>query len=749
MADEDDKTPEKDPYKALLKEARERLKDCMELYEDERKNQLDDLKFSTLEQWPDSIRQSRENDVNGARPCLTIDKINQYIQQVVNDFRQNPVAGKVRPVSDDADEDAAGVFQGVIRNIEDHSTAAVAYTTAGESAVRVGEGYFRFITEYKDEKSRKQKIVIKTVPDTFSVYLGPHKMPDGSDAEFGFILEDVPEQKFKRLYPKAKYKKTDFELDAEDWRNDDNIRVAEYFYFDYKPQNVVFLADGQDVPRGTYDELPEPRPEIVGERTTQIKTTKWCKLTGAEILEKRDWAGKWIPIVKVIGKEIWVEGKRHCWGLVRPAKDSLRMYNYWASTITERMALSPKAPFIGAVGQFQGMEEKWKTANTVNYPYLEYNPQTVDGLSVPPPQRQQPATIEAAMIQQMQVIEHDVQTSLGMFKAALGEERPQQSGKAILALTRESDTGTYHFSGNMGISVCHGTRIMIDLIPKIYDTEEVMQMLGEDGQLDQAKIDPSQPQAVRPIPQLDGSVKKIYNLGIGEYGVTVTVGPSYNTRRMENAALFTDLANSAKDPASAAILHYLAVKNADLTGSPDPSELLKVMLPPPVQQVMDKDQEPIPPAAAQRMAQLEQALQIADQENKELKSGVVETQMKVQAHQQEASTKMQMNAEEKRMELMMQKEHNDAQLQFDQAQAAAKHQADMTQMHNDMQMMREKAQMEAQVKREIAELDAQVAREKAELEARTKIETTNILAAASVRAAQITAENRPVASENM
>jgi len=729
MVDDDDKTNEESPDKALLKEARERLKERIEYYEDERKNQLDDLKFSTLEQWPDSIRQSRENDVNGARPCLTIDKINQYIQQVVNDFRQNPVAGKVRPVSDDADEDAAGVFQGVIRNIEDHSTASVAYTTAGESAVRVGEGYFRFITEYKDEKSFKQKIIIRAVADTFSVFLGPHKMPDGSDAEYGFILEDVVEDKFKRLYPKAKFKKTDFEGDADDWRKENEIRVAEYFYFDYKPQEIVFTEDGRTVPRETYDAILEPKPAILDQRTTQIKTVKWCKLTGVEILEKRDWAGKWIPIVKVIGKEIWVEGKRHCWGLVRPAKDSLRMYNYWASTITERMALSPKAPFIMAEGQDAGYEEMWQKANTTNYSRLIYNPKSIDGLSVPPPARQAPAQLEAAMIQQMQVIEHDVKTSLGMFKEALGEGKPQQSGKAILALTRESDTGTYHFSGNLGISICHGTRIMIDLIPKIYDTEEVMQMLGEDGQLDQARIDPNQPQAVRPIPQPDGSVKKIYNLGVGEYDVTVTVGPSYNTRRMENAALFTDLANSAKDPASAAILHYLAVKNADLSGEPDPSELLKVMLPPPVQRVMDKDQEPIPPAVAQRMAQLEQALQIADQENKELKSGVVETQMKVQAHQQEVIAKMEINAQEKQMELSMQKQHDDAQLQLDQAKAETTLQAERERMRNEMQMAREKAQS-----------DAEVAIFKANLDAETKIKVARINAQCAVDQKMMEAE---------
>src|SRR3972149_3542682 len=455
-----DNKPEKKARtdKEILEEARERLKFCVDDNADERRKQKDDLLFSTLEQWPSNIRAEREGDPNGARPCLTIDQINQYIVQVVNDMRQNRPAVKARPVDENADIDTAEVFQGIIRQIEDQSVAQVAYATAGECAVRIGEGYFRIVTEYENEKSFNQVIQVRRIPDPFSVYLSHHLMPDGSDAQYGFVCEDLLLEDFKRKYPDAKYDFTDFDqLEKVYWQEEGKIRICEYFYFDNEVEELVFLADGQTLLRSEHDALENP-PEVQDTRQTIIKKIKWCKLTGLEILEKRDWAGKYIPIVKVIGKEAWVDGKRTCWGLVRPAKDSLRMYNYWASTITEKIGLSPKTPYIGAKGQFQGIEDRWASANRVNYAYLEYNPQSVDGLSVPPPQRQVAAPLETAMIQQMQIIREDGQASLGMFKASLGKEQPNQSGKAILALTRESDTGTYHFSDNLAISIAHGGR---------------------------------------------------------------------------------------------------------------------------------------------------------------------------------------------------------------------------------------------------------------------------------------------------
>ena len=631
MAEEELKKPRTD--EEILEEARERLKKVIDDNSDNRKKQRDDLRFCTLDQWPPEVRSAREGDLeNGPRPCLTIDQINQYLDQVVNDGLQNKPGIKIRPVDDASDIDTAEVLQGVIRQIEDQSVAEIAYGAALRSGVRIGEGYCRVVTEYESEKSFSQVLRIKPIQDTFCCYLGYHVLPDGSDAEYGFVFEDVPVEAFRRLYPEAKYQDTEFdELDAysDYWLENKKIRVAEYFYFEYENKTLLFLQDGNTILKEEYDKLTEA-PEIVDTRETRIKSVKWCKLTGIEILQKRDWAGKYIPIAKVIGKESWLDGARSVWGLVRPAKDSLRMYNYWASTITEKIALAPKAPFIMAEGQDEGYEEMWANANRKNYSRLIYKPKTIDGLSVAPPQRQQPAEIEMGMVNQLQVIREDVQASLGMYRAALGKEQPNQSGKAILALTRESDTGTYHFQNNLKLTIQYIGRILVDLIPKVMDTKQIVRILGEDGKMKTAQIDPQQEESSRKVQDSEGKIQNIFNLGIGTYDVAVTVGPSYNTKRMEAATIFTDLANSAKDPVSAAVVRYLAIKNSDIPGGEHAADMLEKLLPPGIAPPKDGE-EKIPPQVAQKMQQMAQGLQMLSQENEELKSGVKEAAMKTEA----------------------------------------------------------------------------------------------------------------------
>jgi len=445
---EDDKGPEVEGSESdekILKEARKLLRLCRDDEDSERVKMMDDLRFCTLDQWPADIRRERENDLeNGPRPCLTIDKINQYIVQVVNDVRQGKPGINVRPQDDQADVKTAKVLKGLVRNIEDQSSADIAYATAVESAAKIGLGYFRIVTEYASEDSFDQEIFIKSIPNTFSVYLGPHVMPDGSDAKHGFIIEAVPVEKFKEDYPKAKYKSVDFEDLAEQfsyWHTGETVTVVEYFCIDRESEELVFLEDGNTLTRKDYNDIKGEKPAVKESRTRVSEKLKWAKMTGVEVLEKRDLPGKYIPIVEVIGRESHIEGKRVLWGLVRPAKDSLRMYNYFASTITEKMGLAPKAPFIGAVGQFATAGDRWRKANRVNYAVLEYDPIDINGNAIPAPQRQGATPMEVALLQQMQVIEHDVQTSLGMFKAATGESESQQSGRAILALQRESETG--------------------------------------------------------------------------------------------------------------------------------------------------------------------------------------------------------------------------------------------------------------------------------------------------------------------
>ncbi len=628
----DDDDDDKDG--SILEQSRKGLQACIEDEQGQRDKMLDDLRFATLDQWPADIRASRENDVdNGPRPCLTVDQINQYITQVANDMASNRPSIKTRPVDDIADPETAEVFQGLIRHIEDQSNAHIAYQTSGESAVTIGLGYFRIAADYVSPDSFDQELLIKRVPDTFSVYLGPHIMPDGSDAERGWVFEKVPLEVFKRDYPKAKTTDEDFSgLGVQPtWKTKDTIIVCEYFYKKYEKRELLYLDDGQTVFKDAYDALPEPRPEITGRRNSQKVTVKWCKHTGAEVLDKRELPGQYIPIIEEVGKEKIVEGKRILWGLVRPAKDSLRAFNYWISAMTEKMALAPKAPFIGAVGQFATHSDKWDKANVNNYSKLEYDPIDINGNALPAPRRQEPMQMEAGMAQMLSIMQNNVKSSLGMYKASVGDTESQQSGRAILALKHESDTGTSHFGENQAISISHCGRILVDLIPHYYDTKRVLRILGEDGKAKTAMIAPGQKEPKREIRDADGAIKTIYNLNVGKYDVTVTVGPGYTTSRQEAATVMTELANSAKDPASSAIMRYGAIKNSDFHGSEEITRMLKAMLPP---QLQEDTGEPMPPAAMAKMQQMQQQAQQLSQLARQMQAKIQELESGAQtAHE--------------------------------------------------------------------------------------------------------------------
>jgi hypothetical protein len=674
----------KDDDKQTLQEVKEYFKECVQEEDSERAKMKDDLKFCTLDQWPQAIRQERENDIeNGPRPCLTIDKINQYIVQVVNDVRQGRPGINVRPQDSEADVETARILKGIVRNIEDQSNADIAYATAIESAAKIGVGYFRIITEYVADDSFDQEIFIKPIANTFSVYLGKHAMPDGSDAEHGFVVETLPIEKFRQMYPKAKWAPEEFsDLDPESagqWHSDETITVVEYYCLKRVTETIHFLDDGTTITDEMYKSWPEaagPRPGIQDTRITHKKQLKWSKCTAVEVLEKRDLPGKYIPIVEVVGREGWVDGKRCLWGLVRPAKDSLRMYNYWASTITEKMALAPKVPFIGAKGQFEGSEDRWRAANRKNFAYLEYNPIDVNGNALPAPERQPATPMEAAYMQYMQVIEHDVQTSLGMFKAATGESESQQSGRAILALQRESDTATYHFGANLGVSIRHAGRIIVDLIPHYYDTKRVVRILGEDGEVRSATLDPE-----LQVPYQQTQRGTLFNPGMGKYDVSITVGPSYNTKRMEAQATFVELAKGAADPISAALLRYMTVKNSDFEGAQEAAKAFKALLPPPVQEALAGGK--LSPEAQAIVAQAKLQIEALQKELEEEKAGTRVQEMKVQA-----------DREAKMRELELEREKTAEELRLEREKAQVEYQLEMQKHEQEMAIARQKAQDE-------------------------------------------------------
>ena len=467
---------------------RSRLQMAQAAYSDSREDELDDLRFMAGSpdnqwQWPADVLSTRgsvQGQTINARPCLTINKLPQHVRQVTNEQRQNRPSGKVIPADDNADVEVAEIFNGVMRHIEYMSDADVAYDTACDNQVTYGEGYIRLITEYCNEDSFDQDIRIMRVRNSFSVYMDPTiQDPCGADAEWCFVTEDILKSDYERMFPDASPISTLMSQGVGNesmaqWLAEDTIRIAEYFYKAYEKATLHLYPDNQTAFKGTPQDsnLQAMFGKPIRTREVDRQKVMWMKTNGFDILDEREWSGKWIPVVRVVGNEWEVEGRMYISGLVRNAKDAQRMYNYWTSQEAEMLALAPKAPFIGYGGQFEGYENQWKTANTTNWPYLEVNPDVTDGAGgvLPLPQRAQPPLPQTGLIQAKMGAGEDIKATTGQYDASLGQQGNERSAKAIVAREKQGDVGTYHYVDNLARAIRHITRQVVDMIPKIYDT---------------------------------------------------------------------------------------------------------------------------------------------------------------------------------------------------------------------------------------------------------------------------------------
>jgi hypothetical protein len=606
----------------VLATARSRLDMAIGALSESREDEIDDLKFyagspDNRWQWPADVlatRGSVQGQTINARPCLTVNKLPQHVRQVTNDQRQNRPSGKVIPADDHADIEVADIFNGMVRHIEYISDADVAYDTACENQVSYGEGYIRILTEYCDENTFDQDIKIGRVRNSFSVYMDPTiQDPTGADAKWCFITEDVTKDEYQRMYPDSAPITTLQTLGVGDqnlsqWLTEDTIRVADYYYVDYD-RATLNLYPGNVT---AFDGTPEDKQlkAIYGKpkksRESDRVKIKYCKINGYEILEERDWAGKYIPVVRIVGNEFEVDGRLYVSGLVRNAKDAQRMYNYWVSQEAEMLALAPKAPFIGYGGQFEGYENQWKTANTTNWPYLEVNPDVTDGQGavLPLPQRAQPPMASSGLLQAKAGASEDIKSSTGQYNASLGMGSNERSGKAILARQREGDVGTYHYGDNLARGVRHIVRQLVDLIPKIYDTQRVARIIGLDGETKMVKIDPMQEEPVKKIMQDDIVIDKIYNPNVGKYDVVVATGPGYATKRQEALEAMAQLLQG--NPQLWSVAGDLFVKNMDWPGAQEMAKRFAKTIDPKL--MADGDKPPELQAAEQQIQAMGQEL---------------------------------------------------------------------------------------------------------------------------------------------
>ena len=547
-------------------------------------------------QWPDEIKEARQKK---QRPCLTFNRLPQFIAQVIGDARQNKPAIKVSPVDSESDPDKAEIIEGLIRNIESDSSAPVAYLTALEHCCAGGWGSWRITTDYCDEMSFDQDIKIERIVNPFAVSWDPAATDvSRADAKWCFVSEWITTEEFDRRYPNENGEATDWTLDTvrrdfDSWLDQtQRVRLAEYFCIKETPITISLMPDGTTVE---------------GEVEGAIKTRQSSKsvieryvMSGDRVLEGPEiWAGKYIPVVTIYGPEEFVDGRIRFRSMIRHAKDAMRMYNYWQSSITEKIALAPRAPYTITKKQIEGLEGWWENANNLDTMYIPFN----NDPSMPgPPQRTAPPAINAPEIHQANQSIDDIKATIGIHDASLGAQGNETSGKAILARQREGDTATFAWIDNLSRGIEHTGRILIDLIPKYYDADRVVRILGEDDSQKMVRLN----EVVQN--EETGAWEVLNDTSVGKYDVRVSVGPSYSTKRQEAADSMMSFMQAY--PNAAPMIGDLIAKNMDWPGAEEIAKRLKATIPP---EMLDEDLTPEEQEQQQQAMQQQQQQQQMEQ----------------------------------------------------------------------------------------------------------------------------------------
>jgi len=621
--------------KDIIKRAHERFSACVEWEQAARSRFKDDVRFlfadpDNQDQWNAAVRAQRQL---AGQPMVTINKTHTHWLHVVNFGKENQPSVRISATGNESTYESAQIFQQIVRRIEYISNAKAAYKKAMEFQVGAGIGYWRIVSDYVDDDSFDQDLFIREVQDPLSIYMDPHiKKTDGSDANYAFVFDDMPREKAEKKYPKASAKAVMGEGELA-WTRKDSIRVAEYYERE-EGSEWLYAIDQEDggttlvrestIPVEARDILTQAMDDGKAQRRRVPKWhVNWYLIVGDEIVETSVWLGKYIPIIRVPGEEIVIEGRLDRKGLTRYLKDSQRAYNYNASAALEYGALQSKSPYTAPVEAVEGLENYWATANTQNHAYLPYNHADENGNPIPEPKRQQPPTSAPVYLEGMQAAEHQMMMASGQYESTFSEQGNEVAGVAIEQRQKQGQRVTFNYQDAMADAIRFTGVQLIDLIPKYYDTRRTLLITDEEsGEESQVQIDPEQKQSLQMSEdEGEAKIKAIFNPKVGRYNVIAQSGPSFETRREQAFDAQTQLL--AAQPAMAQVIGDIYMSNADFPNADKLAERMRNWIKATNPSVFGG----VDPQVQQLQGQLQQAMQIINQLHQALNDKNVQHQL--------------------------------------------------------------------------------------------------------------------------
>lgn len=535
----------------FLKLARERYEKLYELEYANKKAYVDNLKFSYNIDHGQWHAEDKEERADANRPYLTVNKLAKFVKQVANKEKIERSQEQVIPVDDKGDKEIAEVINELIEEIEYRSDADIIYAKAGEYAIAGNTGYWRMLTEYVDD-SFDQEIRIALIENPLMVYKDPR-------GNYCFIREALSKEEFENEYPDAEFFDFTGYEGMELWHENDKIFISEYFVKEHQKKEIAEIYDPAvgESRIIEIDDTLDDNVQILRKKTVDSHKIMWYKITGVEILDKKEWVGSEIPVYEVVGHEVNVEGAVYKKSLIDDAKDASRLYNLSLTSLAERASLSPKSPFLITPREILGYEKYWDNANTGNYPYLLFNPTA--GRT---PQRTPVGNVDPGVMTMLSIADNDIKDVLGMYEASLGIPSNERSGKAILARSARSDLGNLSFLENLRQARQKCKKDLIEIIPKIYDNARIIRLRGKDSTI---KIN---------YPMLDdeGRVKIVNDLSMGKYDIRVNNVHSSSRRQQTVETILS--AMQYADKQYSGILLKLLMEFSDAPGAEEVVEAI-------------------------------------------------------------------------------------------------------------------------------------------------------------------------------
>lgn len=598
-------------------------------------------------QWDDQIVNER-----GDRPTLTVNVTRVHCALVVNEMRRSPPSIMIKPTGLGATGDSAKTLGGLIREIQRSSTAVRIYVGAGRSAIYGGVGYWRVMTEWTHPKAFDQVIRIRSVQDHTKAGLDTNcKEPNGRDANWGFIYEDIPNDEVEELYPEITEDLVGVQNNVVvsswgelTWRMPKTTRVCEWYEREhYQDELVGYYDNGEEkaeyatkIDEDTLKAL-KAMPLTRVRRVTRHRIM-WYKIVGDQIVKFEEVPGEYIPIIRVVGEEVVVDGELDRKGLVRNLKDPQRNLNYWLSSGAEQVALQGKSPYIGAKRAFEN-NPQWSDANVKNYAYLPFNDwDEENNRPIQAPQRPQQPAMAAAYIDGIKIAENNLRNVSGQHENTEGKEDNAISGRAIFARKMQADISTYNFGDELGGAVEHTGRVILSMVPVVYDTPRILRIVHDDNSEEEVKINPgmAQPYMATPDPNQENTKQIEINPALGTYDVDAQSGPDFATQREWAVEAMNLLLSQNKDLWN--VIGDLAVKNMDFPGADDMAERIRRTINP---AVLGEGPTPTEQGLQAQIAQMQQVMQT-----------LVDNLAEAQGKQQSTDDKMTIeayNAETKRI----------------------------------------------------------------------------------------------------